>query len=229
MFKNSPTLPKKTPPYLSNRLTNKSQTRQLDYFLGGGNVAYCSGSGDCHVAYSGNEIDETLLSSSTPNSLDRNPYLEPLRKLLPRPKLKFPNGLTRGLDGLYYVPSAIDGKVRFFKLDTEYNTLRPLGIINVGMPLDNISPDANGDLYAAAFPDLIQAGKAFADPYNEISPVTIWRIRKTVDRRDGVVVSVGYRVEKVLEDRESKVLSGSTTVRHDVKTGRLFISGKLTR
>ena len=35
-----------------------------------------------------------------------------------------------------------------------------------------------------------------------------------------------YRVEKVIEDKDAKVLSGSTTVRHDVKTGRLFVSGK---
>jgi hypothetical protein len=56
--------------------------------------------------------------------------------------------------------------------------------------------------------------------------VTIWRIRKTVDVGKSGVRSVDYRVEKVLEDKDSKVLSGSTTVRHDVKTGRLFISGK---
>ncbi|USP75654.1 serum paraoxonase arylesterase [Curvularia clavata] len=199
-------------------------TRQLDYFLGGGNVAYCSGSGDCHAAYWGNEMDETLLSRRTPNPLHQHPYVQPLLSLLPRPKLKFPNGLTRGFDGLYYVPSAIDGQVRVFALQPSNHTLRLLDTIHVGMPVDNISPDANGDLYAAAFPNLVQAGKGFADPYNEISPVTIWRIRKTVDERDGVVRSVDYRVEKVLEDRDSKVLSGSTTVRHDAKTGRLFVS-----
>jgi hypothetical protein len=96
------------------------------------------------------------------------------------------------------------------------------------MPLDNISPDANGDIYAAGFPNLIQSGKGFDDPYNQSSPVTIWRIRKTVDVGKSGVISVDYRVEKVLEDRDSKVLSGSTTVRHDVKTGRLFISGRST-
>lgn len=91
------------------------------------------------------------------------------------------------------------------------------------MPLDNISPDANGDLYVPGFPNLAQTGKSFSDPYNEISPVTIWRIRKTVDEG---TKSREYKVEKVIEDKASKVLSGSTTVRHDVKTGRLFVSGK---
>jgi hypothetical protein len=92
------------------------------------------------------------------------------------------------------------------------------------MPLDNISPDANGDIYVAGFPSLYQSWKGLEDPYNENSPVTIWRIRKTVDVRKR---KVDYRVEKVIEDREGKVLSGSSTVRHDAKTGRLFVSGKL--
>ena len=105
-------------------------------------------------------------------------------------------------------------------------TLSLVDTIHVGMPLDNISPDANGDMYVAGFPNLYQSMKGFDDPYNGISPVTIWRIRKTVDVGTTGVRSVDYRVEKVIEDKDAKVLSGSTTVRHDVKTGRLFISGK---
>ena len=92
------------------------------------------------------------------------------------------------------------------------------------MPLDNISPDANGDIYASGFPNLYQSGKGFDDPYNEISPVTIWRISKRLD--GGIGHKGAYRVEKVIEDGEARVLSGSTTVRHDVKTGRLFVSGE---
>jgi hypothetical protein len=32
-----------------------------------------------------------------------------------------------------------------------------------------------------------------------------------------------YEVKKMLEDRESAVLNGATTVLHDIKTGKLFI------
>lgn len=207
--------------------TNITQVRELDYIIGGGNVAYCTGAGQCHPAYSGNEIDEATLQP-IPNSPQYNAYLKKALSFIPRPKLKFPNGLARGRDGLFYVPSAIDGQVRVFALQSN-QTLRLLDTIHVGMPLDNISPDANGDLYVPGFPSLPQTAKAFDDPYNQISPVTIWRIRKTVDASGGVVKSVDYRVEKVVEDREAKVLSGSTTVRHDVKTGRLFIGGKLRK
>jgi hypothetical protein len=131
--------------------------------------------------------------------------------------------MTRGFDGLFYVPSAIDGQIRVVALQSD-KSLRLVDTIHVGMPLDNISPDANGDIYATGFPNLYQSWKGLGDPYNENSPVTIWRIRKTVDVRKR---KIDYRVEKVIEDREGKVLSGSATVRHDVKTGRLFISGKL--
>jgi len=75
-------------------------------------------------------------------------------------------------------------------------------------------------LYVAGFPNLRGALAGLADPMNVDAPSSILRIRKTVDVEKR---KVDYRVEKVVEDREGKVLSGATTVRHDVKTGRLFI------
>lgn len=94
------------------------------------------------------------------------------------------------------------------------------------MPLDNVSPDAKGDLYVPGFPSLFKSLKGIENPFDEAAPVSIWRIRKTVDVGPEGVKSVDYRVEKVIEDKDAKVLSGSTTVRHDAKTGRLFIGGK---
>lgn len=145
--------------------------------------------------------------------------------LIPKTKLKFPNGLTRGLDGLIYVPSTVDGQVRVFSINDD-KTLKQIDTIHVGMPLDNVSPDAKGDLYVPGFPSLIQNLKGMAKPYDELAPASVFRIRKTVDAGPGGVRSVDYRVEKVLEDRDSTVLGGSTTVRHDAKTGRLFIGGE---
>ena len=152
-------------------------------------------------------------------------YLDKALSLLPKTKLKFPNGLTRGFDGLYYVPSSVDGQIRVYTL-TKDNKLQLIDSIHTGMPLDNISPDAKGDLYVPGFPSLMGTTKAMKDPRNLDSPSTVFRIRKTVDVGPDGVRSVDYRVEKVLEDREGKVISGATTVRHDVKTGRLFIGGE---
>lgn len=146
----------------------------------------------------------------------------------PKSKLKFPNGLTRGFDNLIYVPSSVDGQIRVFSLSPSTNLLTQIDTIHVGMPLDNVSPDANGDLYVPGFPNFLQTSKALADPYNEPSPASIFRIRKTVDAGADGVRSVDYRVEKVVEDKEGSVLSGATTVRHDVKTGRLWIGAAVS-
>jgi hypothetical protein len=137
-------------------------------------------------------------------------------------RLKYPNGLSKGTDGLIYVPSTADGTVKVFSLQHD-NTLKLQHNIRTGIPLDNISPDANGDLYAAAFPIALKTLKGMADPYGETSPSTVIRIRKTVASEfDG---EARYVVEKVIEDKEGEIISGATTVRHDVKTGRLFIGG----
>ncbi|KAJ4307399.1 hypothetical protein N0V94_009736, partial [Neodidymelliopsis sp. IMI 364377] len=85
--------------------------KQLEPLIGGGTIAYCSASGTCHSATAAPSWD--------------------IRK-----NLKFPNGLTRGDDGLIYVPSSADGSVRVFSLQPN-QTLQLLHTIRVGMPLDN--------------------------------------------------------------------------------------------
>jgi arylesterase/paraoxonase len=89
------------------------------------------------------------------------------------------------------------------------------------MPLDNLSVDANGDIYAAAFPDIVALVKALSDASVPNAPATVFRVRVVRDK-DG---EPGYEVEKVLEDIEASVLPMTTTAVHDVKTGRLFLGG----
>jgi hypothetical protein len=96
-------------------------------------------------------------------------------------------------------------------------TLRKVDSIRIGMPIDNLSVDANGDIWAAALPKALKAIKAAHNPFTHKTPTTVWRISKTPD---------GYKTFKVLEDRDSKVITQIGTVQHDVKTGRLFIVGK---
>lgn len=203
--------------------TNAIQRRELDPIIGGGNVAYCPLNGNCHIAVEGNEEEDSLPAPA--NEPIYKTYLNRALKSLPKAKLKFPNGLTRGFDGLIYVPSSVDGQVRVYAPTTD-NLLKQIDTIHVGMPLDNISPDATGDLYVPGFPSYFQAYKGLEDPYSHISPASIFRIRKTVDAGPEGVRSVDYRVEKVLEDRDGEVINGATTVRHDAKTGRLFIGCK---
>ncbi|KAF2623259.1 serum paraoxonase/arylesteras-like protein [Macroventuria anomochaeta] len=169
--------------------------KQLEPIIGGGTVAYCSYTGKCH-------------SATLPPGID-------IRK-----NLKFPNGLAKGKDGLIYVPSSADGTVKVFTLQPN-QTLTQLHTIRVGMPLDNVSPDARGDLWVSGFPDVRQTMKAMADPYQHVSPATVFRIRKVKGGREDSKLE--YEVKKMIEDKEGAIISGATTVVHDVKSGRLFL------
>jgi len=130
--------------------------------------------------------------------------------------LVYPNGLTRNHhDGLYYVPSSVSGIVHVYSLNAK-NTLTWVEKIPLGMPLDNLSVDSNGDIYAAGFPKMLAMMQGFDDPVNSRAPSTVIRARKTAS---------GWKVEKVIEDRDGEVLPAATSVVHDVKTGRLFLGG----
>lgn len=130
---------------------------------------------------------------------------------------KFPNGLCQH-GGFVYVPSSAMGGVQVFRIK-EDNGLEKVEDIPIDYGLDNLSVDADGDIYAAVFPKGIEIFKAFFDPFNARPPSTVLRIRKGDDGR--------HSWEKVLEDADGEVLPGTTTAVHDAKTGRLFLSSKL--
>ncbi|MCJ1444862.1 MAG: hypothetical protein MMC23_005365 [Stictis urceolatum] len=130
--------------------------------------------------------------------------------------LKFPNGITRShKDGLYYVPSSADGTVTVFT-QMPQGTLAQVDKIFVGQPMDNLAVDKNGDVWAAAFPKVLQLFSGFEDPFDTRTPSAAFRIRK---------VGEGYEVEKAIEDRDGEVLPAATSVVHDATTGRLFFGG----
>jgi hypothetical protein len=134
--------------------------------------------------------------------------------------------LVRGLDGLFYVPSSLTGKIGVYSLSS--TALTKVDEIEIGMPIDNLSVDANGDLFAAAFPDALKMVKEMKNVDGVPVPATVWQIRKGTEEEKSSG-TVNYLVWKVLEDRESKVLpSGTTTAVHDAKTGRIFLGGVLS-
>ena len=133
----------------------------------------------------------------------------------------YPNGIVRGPDGLYYVPNSFSNKIMIMELLPDL-TLRKTDTIPIGMPVDNLNLDANGDIWAAGMPKPLRTFASFADPFNVDAPSTIFRIR---ERGEGL----GYEVEKMLEDREANVVGSTTVAAHDAKTGRLFIGGEVLR
>ncbi|KAF7877156.1 hypothetical protein EAF04_000841 [Stromatinia cepivora] len=132
------------------------------------------------------------------------------------PSNRFPNGVVQGQDGLYYVASTIKGKISVYSLETNH-TFTHIDEIDLHMPLDNLSVDANGDIVAVGFPDVLKLFKSVDDP-TVGAPATAFRISK-FETEDG---GRKYVVTKILEDIDAKVLSAATSVVHDPKTGRLF-------
>lgn len=140
--------------------------------------------------------------------------------------------MVRGLDGLFYVPSSITGRIGVYSLSS--TSLTKVDEIEVGMPIDNLSVDANGDIFVAEFPQGLKVIQEIKNVVGALLPSTVWQIRRVSSEHDGKLNdkkgSIGnYRVWKVLEDRDAKVLPNAmTTAVHDAKTGRIFLGGVIS-
>jgi len=136
---------------------------------------------------------------------------------------KFPNGLHLGSDGLLYVPSAAVGDIAVFKPLANGSVVK-VHHIDLDYPIDNLSEDTNGDIFAAAMPKALKSLAAFDDPLNApTAPATVWRVRRL--NRDRVD-TYEYEVTKIIEDGAGEMLPGMTTVIHDALRGTLFMSGE---
>lgn len=143
-------------------------------------------------------------------------------------KFVFPNGLYRARDGLLYVPLAGAGTIYVYRHvpqanngDQKRHSVEQVGFIDIGYALDNISEDADGNLFVATFPKPIEILKPNADPFTHWTTTAIFRIQK-IQESDG---KLSFTFDKILEDRDKEVLPGATTAVRDAKTGRLFLGG----
>ena len=150
--------------------------------LGGGDVAFCSYTGDCKVVASG---------------------------------LSYPNGLMLHSNGLLYVPSAAAGGVHVYQPQDD-GSLEEMAKIEAFWAIDNLSEDNNGDIFAAVISKGKETLAYVKDPSRAVPASGVLRIR---------VTGSGYETDIVLEDRDGEALPATTTVVHDVVTGRLYLSG----
>ena len=153
------------------------------------------------------------------------------------------------MDGFLYVPSAVDGSLTVYKPIVKYpdhkhdhgdhhahshsadsapyydGTIEEVAKLQAGYPMDNLSEDQDGDIYAAAFPNTKIMSK-FDDPLGPLRPPSAaLRIRRGEWNvgKDGKG-AFEYKIEKIIEDRDGEVLPASTTVIRDAVTGRLWLS-----
>ena len=88
-----------------------------------------------------------------------------------------PNGITRGHDGLFYVVQGVAGRVSVHEL-VDDGEFRRVSEVDTGIVMDNLSVDSEGNINAAAFPDLMGLVKAFDHPEDMAVATAILRIKK---------------------------------------------------
>lgn len=101
---------------------------------------------------------------------------------------------------------------------------RRVSEVDTGIVMDNLSVDSEGNIIAAAFPDLMGLVKALDHPANMAVATTILRIKKAGE----VEGQRQYVVEKVIEDKEGKLLSAATVAAYGVGSRRQFTGGIIT-
>jgi hypothetical protein len=77
----------------------------------------------------------------------------------------FANGIVRGKDNWYYIADSAKGKITVHNLSATNHTLTKIDEIQLGMPIDNLSVDSQGAIFAAAIPDSLTLVKAPDDPF----------------------------------------------------------------
>jgi arylesterase/paraoxonase len=144
-----------------------------------------------------------------------------------------PNGLVKGRDGLIYVPDTGLGVIDVFSLGQDHK-LTKIDRINVGMPIDNLSVDKNGDIFAASFPRLYRLFDQADNPFDIHPAASMFRIKRVGKGyhgtgRKGHLAGhdAEYEVELVMED-DGSVLPSATVAVHDAETGRFFLGGVLS-
>jgi hypothetical protein len=133
------------------------------------------------------------------------------------------NGIVRGQDNLFYIASSWRDRIRVMELQNGTQTLVERHVLKLGYPIDNMSMDQRGDIYAASFPKILDVVEAFENPYDKGFPSTIWRIRRLLADTN----EWNYEIKKIIEHQDSEIINGATVAIHDAKTGRLFMSGMI--
>ncbi|KAH8679569.1 putative serum paraoxonase/arylesterase 2 [Tricladium varicosporioides] len=146
----------------------------------------------------------------------------------------FPNGLVVGRDGLIYVPNTLRNDVHVFSLQQNHS-LKKVHTIKVPFPIDNLSVDSKGDIYAAAFPRLYMWMRATKKPFEINPPSAVLKITRGNNGYKGPSRKAhsetwddgDYTVETVLED-DGSVLPGSTVAVYDAATKKMYLGGSMS-
>ncbi|KAJ3772107.1 hypothetical protein FB446DRAFT_65717 [Lentinula raphanica] len=130
------------------------------------------------------------------------------------------NGIALAPNNTVYVASASGLEIKMFERQDD-NSLVYVEKVHTETPIDNLSIDQEGTVYAAGAPKSVELMKHIFNSSHP-SPVCGWAVSQNTG--EGAFYGEKYKVQKAYEN-DGTIASGSTTVVHDAERGRLFMHG----
>lgn len=133
------------------------------------------------------------------------------------------NGIVRASNGTFYVAHTLSGGLSILEEQSD-NTLVITDHIQTEYPMDNLSLDSEGHVWAAGFPNLLEIfNRYFVDPSILTASCAL---RFSINTGPNAFYGEKYKVDKVFED-DGRIASGITSVVHDAQRKKLFLHGIL--
>ncbi|KAE9403564.1 serum paraoxonase/arylesterase [Gymnopus androsaceus JB14] len=131
------------------------------------------------------------------------------------------NGIVKApSNDTIYVGSAVGAKIIVFERQAN-DSLLMTETTPTGHPIDNLSVDSDGTIWAAAFPKSLAVIEHMKNS-SYLSPVSALKIY--ANSGSNLIYGEKHKVEKVFED-DGRIVSGSTSVVHDSERNLLFMHG----
>jgi len=131
------------------------------------------------------------------------------------------SGIVKGDDGIVYVASSTTGRIHALERQSD-NSLVVTDILKTDRPLDTLSIDEDGAIWAAGLPKAQHLVDVHFQNPSIKSPSSA--IRTSINTDQSRYYGEKYKIEKMFED-DGSVASGTTTVAYDPRRKRLFLHG----
>ncbi|KAJ7680215.1 hypothetical protein DFH06DRAFT_1403430 [Mycena polygramma] len=138
------------------------------------------------------------------------------------PRIHGANGIVRSPNNdTFFVASSIMGGITVLERQND-NALLKTHTIPTDRPLDNLSIDEDGVVWAAGIPSALSTVKHIGNPAALVAPSSAHSIARNTG--PGSFYGEKFKVTKVFED-DGSLASGTTSVVHDARRNLLFLHG----
>ncbi|KAI0268669.1 serum paraoxonase/arylesterase [Gloeopeniophorella convolvens] len=134
------------------------------------------------------------------------------------------NGIARAQNGTVYLANIKLGQVRILEEQSDHSLVLT-DTVTLDRPVDNVTLDENGALWAAGMVIALRWLAAMAD-LTKVAPSSAIRITRNTG--EGAYFGENLKAERVFED-DGNLASGATTALHDARRNILYMHGLYSR